>query len=500
MWLLCAAAALLVYGLTAHRGVQHQDSGWQQVRIFSGEIDHPLGLALTHPLQFHLGRLAMHVLPVDPPLAITLVSSFAGAVAVANIALIVWLLTGRRSASALAALSLLVAHTFWHFATHTESYVIVVALLTTEWLLIVRYLRHQRPAGLVALAAVNGLGVATHLLAILATPVNVLLIAAALWRKPGAWRWAALAAAAWLCGAAPYLTVIVREWSATGDLPATVHSALFGKFSDQVLNTHFDSRKFLLSLGYVAYNFPNLALPLALAGLIRPVGLPRWFRRTLLAELAVYSLFVLRYSIVDQYTFFLPVYALLAVHVGAGAAQLARLPNAPWRRATLALAIASVLLAPAIYVATAEILRAHGAFSSLVRQKPYRDGYRAYFIPWGVGEDSLERLTRRSVELAQPDGVILVCDSMSRFGVEYEQLCGRLPAGVEWRTVEARTFDDPAWNARATAWLAQGRPVVLVPSDREKADIRLTQARWVRAGDLYLLAPSPSAGEQPAEK
>jgi hypothetical protein len=38
--------ALTLYTATANRGVQLQDSGWQQGRIIAGEIDRPLGLAL----------------------------------------------------------------------------------------------------------------------------------------------------------------------------------------------------------------------------------------------------------------------------------------------------------------------------------------------------------------------------------------------------------------------------------------------------------------------
>ena len=137
LWLLVFVAALALYVLTANRGVQWQDSGWQQYRIVTGQIGHPYGLALTHPLQFLLGWLAIRALPMlEPAFAITLVSALAGAVAVAGVAALVRLLTGRVGPAVLAAVALLFAHTFWRHATITESYTIVAALLTLEWLCI----------------------------------------------------------------------------------------------------------------------------------------------------------------------------------------------------------------------------------------------------------------------------------------------------------------------------------------------------------------------------
>lgn len=73
-------------------GRQWQDSGWQRCRIVTGQIDHQRGLALVHPVQYYLGRLAIRRPGIEPALAITWVSSIAGAVAVANVALTLSLL------------------------------------------------------------------------------------------------------------------------------------------------------------------------------------------------------------------------------------------------------------------------------------------------------------------------------------------------------------------------------------------------------------------------
>ena len=83
-WLAVLVVCLVLYCLTANRGAQWQDSGSHILRAVTGELIHPLGLALSHPLHHYLARLATLAPGLDPCLAITLISSLAAAVAVAN--------------------------------------------------------------------------------------------------------------------------------------------------------------------------------------------------------------------------------------------------------------------------------------------------------------------------------------------------------------------------------------------------------------------------------
>lgn len=501
LWLGVFLIALALYALTANRGIQWQDSGWQQCRIIAGTIEHPLGLALTHPLQFHLGRLAVAVLPVSPTYATTLVSGVAAAVAVANVALVVWLVCRRWAPTAAAGLSLLLAHTFWQHATHTESYTLVAALLSTEWLLLTRFAQRGRYESLVALSAVNGMGVANHLLAGLATPINLVVITAVLWRTPRAWRWGLAAVTAWLVGASPYLLLVVQAWVSSGDFVGTLRSALVGNFGGQVLNTDVGGRLLLLSAAYVGYNLPNLGLPLAIIGLGRPVRqTPKLLRRVLVAEVAVYLAFVLRYSIVDQYTFFVPVYALLAVHVGLGlATTLDWLRSAAARKVAVVAVLASLVLNPAIYLTTASVLRSRGWLSGLVGNKPYRDGYRAFFVPWGVGEQSAPRLVTEAHQLAGSGGVVIVTDSMARFALAHADMTAETPAGFEWRIWFAGKPGLAERQALLRRWLAEDRRVVLAPYDRDDPAVGVPVAEWVRHGDLYVLTGLDVPTTQPAE-
>ena len=504
VWLVTWGAAFALYALTACPVEQDQDAGWQQYRIVTGQWRHPLGLALVHPLHYGLGRLAVRVLPIEPAWAITLVSSLAAAVAVANIAAIVWRLTRRPVPTLVAAAGLGLAHTFWQHATHTESYALVAALLTTEWLALTRWVQSRRSGYLLALALANGLGISNHMLAALATPVDLLVVLAA---RPDRGRPASVrlgALLAWLIGLTPLLVILALELLRGAGLLETLRSATVGSFAPAVLNTQLSLRTIALTLAFVAYNFPNLLIPLALAGLGAPRA-PRPLRAVWISELLIYAAFVLRYAISDQYTFLFPVYLLLAIFAGLGLDRLLRAADRRLRHYLSLAAIATSLWNPLVYAGTWQILRSRGLFSSMLRNKPYRDDYRLVLLPWGRGDDHARRLNQQLARRAGSNGLILVADRMQLYPVLYAQELGRLPAGVQIRLISRHPLPPcPDAQALARTWLARGRPVILVPYDRDRPQSCLAGALWQRSGDLYLLlslgSPESAPATRPAEE
>lgn len=497
VWLLACGAALALYAATACPVEQDQDAGWQQYRIVTGRWRHPLGLALVHPLHYGLGRLAVRALPVEPALAITLVSSLAGAVAVANLAAIVWRLTRRWTPTMVAALGLGLAHTFWQHATHTESYALVAALLTSEWLALTRWAQSRRPGYLVALGLANGLGLSNHMLAALATPVDLLVILTARPARSQPRRFQLAAACAWLIGVGPLLAIIGLELAAGGTLLATLRSATVGVFARQVLNVHLAVGTFVLALGFLAYNFPNLIVPLALAGWGSP-RVPRLLRTVWTAELALYAAFVLRYPVSDQYTFFFPVYLILAIFAGLGLDRLLRSAGRQARSYLSLAAIGTCVWNPLVYVAAWQYFRSTDRLASVVRNKPYRDDYRLLLLPWGRGDEHTRRLNEQLAQHAGAAGLILVADRMQLYPVLYAQAVGRLPAGVLIRLISRRPEPPcPRIRALARQWLADGRPVLLVPYDRDRPQTCLPGAFWQRTGDVYRLLSLSQEGRPP---
>ncbi|MFQ5806585.1 MAG: protein O-mannosyl-transferase family [Phycisphaerae bacterium] len=500
LWCCTLVVALTLYAATANRGVQWQDSGWQQLRMVTGQLEHPYGLALYHPLHYYLGRVALQITFLEPAFAVTLVSSVAAALAIANVAATLLLLTRRIAPAVIAAAALLFSHTLWRHATYTESYALVAALLSGEWLCLACFVSTGKARYLPLLALLNGLGIANHLLATLATPVDLAVIVWAVRRKSVSARTAIAAGSLWLVGTTPYAVLVIVELIKTRDPWGTIQTALFARYASEVLNTRIEARRLVMSLGYACYNFPGLTFPLAVVGLVARKALPTALKRAWLVQLGLFVLFVVRYNISDQYTFFFPVYILLVLFAGVGLGKLSASGSLARRRRLLALAAITAAWTPLIYLSTAHVLAARGALAAMVKNKPYRDGYRAFFVPWGCGADHATTLNDAVRELAGNDGLVLVADHMQVFAIRYAQAVGQLPDTVTIVEMPRSPSEQVVAKRRVllSYYLSFGRPVVLVPLDRYRPVANLPQAQWQRHGDVYRLTALPPSTTSPS--
>jgi hypothetical protein len=154
-----------------------------------------------------------------------------------------------------------------------------------------------------------------------------------------------------------------------------------------------------------------------------------------------------------------------------------------------------------VYWTAARVCGARGVFSSLVGNKPYRDGYRAFFVPWGLGDNAPDQLNRAIANLAGDTGIVFVADHMIIFGVRYAQVVGQIPSAVEILRIDRNESAEQvaARRAKLSGALDQGRPVILVPRDRDRPTADIPQAQWERHGDVYRLtgldARTPSQDE-----
>lgn len=508
-WLGCFAAALTLYAATASRGAQWQDSGYFILRTVTGELMNPLGLALIHPLHYWLSRMAVRFGFVEPAYAITLISSLAAALAVANMYGCIFSLTANKSAAWLVAASLALANTFWQLATKAEVYSLTAALLTAEcWCLILlaksaRSVERLNPTtpekstsskhhwAFLGLFFFNGLSLSNHNFALLTLPVLAL---AALWALHRGYIPARILAPAiflWLVGSSPYTVIVIGEGLRSGDWANTIHSALYGKsFKDEVLSASISAQGSLINLGFVLLNFPNLLLPAAFYGMTA-VGRPstdRWLYRMLFLGFAIHALFAFRYPVVDQYCFFIPSYIFLCLFAGVGFARFfAQREDAAisssrrsFFKKVIMLTWLLVLATPLVYMAAPALARRFDALGYFSRNKPYRDDYAYLFHPWSVLERSAERMSKEALDLAGPSGVIIVEDQMASYAVQYKvHRTGRSGIAV-LNELAPREFEEAA---------SAGRPIVLVPRDADRPITLPLSGTWRRQGDLYVLEP-----------
>ncbi len=475
-WLgvLAGAAALVLYATTGGRGVEWQDSGVHQYRILVGQLEHPFGLALSHPLHYWLGRLALLVPVGDPLHKLNLLSGVFGAATVGVLAGLLVRLTRSILAAAFAAVTLALAHSFWQMSARTDTYTLATALLVIEWALLLRYARTQHPAWLIAVFAVNGLHVADHLLGLLPLATYGVLLLERLVRRRIAPVWLPAALVVWLVGAEPYWTLVLHHWQETGDLAGTLRSALFGgtgqgkAWTGNVLNVLPAWTQAKLAVGSYAYCFPTAAVLVALVGLLRRArGRRRLFRYVLVAQTALILVFVGRYKIPDVYKYFVPVCVVTALWFGLGVAALLR----RWRHGTgrawlVAALVANALLPLAVYYYFPRVAERHNWLRGQMRAIPYRNEYLHFFRPWRFADDTAATFAREALAAIDPDRWLLA-DSTTAYTVAASYLVYGGPRNI--RVYWERACLTDGCRLRLTdeellAFLHQGGQVLAVPS------------------------------------
>ncbi len=407
LWLGIFAFIAILYGATAQRGPAWQDSGIFQLRIGRFDLFGWLGLALSHPLLI-LGSKAFSFLPFGPlAWRINLLSSAAGAVAAANIGLMVWRLTeGKWPGSVFAALTFALAHTPWWLGTISESQMLYAAIFTCELHLLVSLL--ARPSIKLAffLGLVSGLGLMTHNLSLLALPAYGLSVLYCCGKRKLSPAAVACMVGGYVIGSGLFLGMIVSVAQQIGYLQA-IQSALFGSsWRGDVLGG--SGRAVVMGIGYIGLNFPNLAGPLMIAGVW---AMSRNLTRPLLTAFgylfAIFFVFAIRYTVPDQFMFFLPLYVLISIGAGVGWAYLRRHGRG---KAVAWIAMVLVLFSPMIYgLAPAVWTKADMPVPGRA-DLAFRDPARYWLTPWKHNEDSAGMFARAALTEVPP-GSVIIADS-----------------------------------------------------------------------------------------
>jgi hypothetical protein len=434
----CGLLALAVYVASVAPSVEWQDPGRHQYRYLVGQIEHPNGLALSHPVHFWIGQLVLQIPYGEPAWRISMISVVFGAIAVAALAALVERLTNRRLAGFLAALVLLVSHSFWQMASTTEMYTLDATLMICEWLVLLEYVRGGRPAWLVLLFAVNGLHVAHHLLGTLALAAFGLLVLERLIRRKLHPAWLLACAAAWIVSCAPYWTMVLSFYLRTHNLLDTLHSAFFGGgegvpgWVNAICGLNLSRAQLQKALLALGYNFPSFTLLLALPGVLRPAhGQLRQFRWVLLVQTVLMFAFVFRYRIADLYTFFVPIDVLVALWFGLGVDWIwQRLRAAAARRAFAAVLAVNAVLPALVYGTFPIVARQRHWLAGRWHHRPFRNEYAYFFHPWRRGDYSAAQFARDALQRTGPGGWLLA-ESTTAPTVAYWYMVHGGPANLQ---------------------------------------------------------------------
>lgn len=410
----------IVYVISCAPGAVWQDSGMLQYRVWHNDIRGGLGLALSHPL-FYILAIGVKYVPFGESVyKVNLVSAITGAIAVANLFLLLRLWLGKNTPAIMAATALALSHTFWQHACVVETYDLYAALFLAELIVLLQYVKTARVGYLYGLGFLNGLSIAEHMLGSIPLLCYAVFFIVLLVRKNIRFRHLAVIIFLWIVGAAPYEYLIVKNFIQTGDFAATIASVFFGDgFQGNVLNTSISSRIIKENLILMAYNFPTPNILFFFAGLygLRKLSPGRSFANVFLALLILFFAFAFRYTVPDRYAFFIPFYCLVAVLVGAGFDLLVAQPG--HKVLCWAAFILAMLPIPIYIVAPIAAEKTHFNLSTM-REIPYRNEYVWFLRPWQTGYNGAERFAKEALGGAEKDSII-IADGTTVYPIWYVQ-------------------------------------------------------------------------------
>ncbi len=418
-YIIVLLSALLLYIATCAPGSVWQDSGMIQYRVWHNDIMGSRGLAMSHPL-FYIIAIGAKYIPIGQfGYRVNLVSALAGAVAVANLFLLLRLWLGSMFSALIGAVSLALSHTFWRHATIPETYNLYTVFLLLELVAVVLYSKTKSPKYLYLLGLFNGLAIADHMLGVIGLACYGTFLVVLLVKREIRLRQLGIIILFWIAGAMPFEYLIIKNIAQTGDLGGTLSSAIFAdKYRTLVLNTTISAKIVKENIMWILLNFPtpNVLLFFIGAYSLHRLSPNRAFANIVRILTLLFFVFAFRYTIVDRYAFFIPFYCLVSLLIGAGFEMFVRRPN---RKIIAYLVVVCTLLPIPVYLTVPKIAGKLG-IQGRPRQIPYRDEYKYFLQPWRTGCDGPKRFANEVLSIVEPNSIILA-DSTTVFPLLYEQ-------------------------------------------------------------------------------
>ncbi len=484
-----------LYTISCAPGALWQDSGLIQYRVWHGDIEGFLGLAIAHPLYYLIAMGARHFPVGGFGFRVNLVSAVAGAVAVGNLYLLVRLWLGREFPAVIAALTLAVSHTFWRHASIAETYTLWTALFLGELIVLLLYSQTRRTGYLYALGLLNGLAIAVHMLACIPLLCYVVLLAILLTKRDIRLSDIGLVALLWMIGALPYEYLIVKDMIQSGDIVGALSSAAFGdRWQGDVLNAGLSWKMVKENVLFLLLNCPTPNALLFLAGCeaLRRMGQMRLLRNLIVVLMVLFFVFAFRYTVSDRYAFFIPFYVMASAVVGVGAHAVYQRVR---RRAMVCVMTGFAVLPLAVYVMAPRLATRLNLVIGTRGDIAHRDDYAFFLQPWKTGYRGAERFAREVLEAAAPDALIYA-DTTTVAPLLYMQEVEGVRPDVKIVTGLVRSAGAPAYGEqtledaldRCPVYVTSRRPGYCPPFILENYEL-------ARSGHLWrVVQPSPTAG------
>jgi hypothetical protein len=493
LYILVLAAALGLYALTCSPGFLWQDSGMYQYRIWHGDIEGGLGLALSHPL-YHIIGIAVKAIPLGEfPFRINMISAVCGAVTVANIFLLVWLWGRNIFAAFLSAISIGLSWTFWQHSVITECYTLYTAVFSLELVCLYLYFAKGQNKWLYWTAFLNGLSISNHLWGILPLAIYGLLATWLIYKKRMKPIGLLSVLFLWIAGASIYLSLIIKALVAGGDFIAVMQSALFGSsWSEDVLNTTMTGKVFAENLLFIFYNFatPNLLLVIGGMYFIYKYCKLRVFSAVFAAITVLFFVFAFRYTVPDRYAFFLPFYCMVSILVGLGGKILfEKFTN----KTVLVLLGIFALMPIAVYIITPVIAENQGINLGTRRDIPYRNDYTYFLRPWQQSNNAPERFAKQAMTVADNNDFILA-DGTTVYALWYAKQQQDINSNVKILSGHGN-YNSPAKTPQnkneLLEMMQKGDVFVVSPVKGYCADFILQGFNFQKQGVLYKVIAKP---------
>ena len=405
LWMAGFCGSLALYVATLAPDLVWQDAGDYQYSVGVRSFMRPGDVVRVHPWFLGLAMVLWNPSLWNYAFAANLTSAVGTAMAVANILLLLRLMTGRLLPAILGAGSVAVAHNVWFFAVVAQTYGWVMMFLAAECLCAWAWLAQHRVRWLLLLFLFGGMATSNHLLAGIGLVVFALWVFLECLRRRAPWWVLPAAAACWTAGATLYWVTVLLEYSRTNDWVATLSSSTVGPWGQAVFN--YSSLPVLLgkALMYLALSYPTPLLLVGFVGLVELVRRRDTFGRLVLAMAALYFVWAARYKIVDQSGYLLPFYVFLSIMIGVGAARIL-----DHRRRWVAWLMLAAAVLPVLVYAVLPTVAERAGVKLFVRQLPYRDPYKYFLQPWKNNDFGARRFAEETLD-SLPRGAILLSDS-----------------------------------------------------------------------------------------